>query len=165
MEDEGWFAYPKLNPNQPDKKFTENLVNVAFRVKMVGWNFQHNLYAYFQFLPLQFLSSSEYAKRIFDKEYELINDKTEEKRVNELYTILYSKIKGINKSVSAMKINKGTIFKGKRNFCILEKRKYGYNIRLLPVEDTDNILGVVGRKSVGKYCSTFCLKRLPKRIK
>lgn len=100
----------------------------------------------------------EYAKRIFDKEYELINDKTEEKRVNELYTILYSKIKGINKSVSAMKINKGTIFKGKRNFCILEKRKYGYNIRLLPVVDTDNILGVVGRSKYEPLCRYFKVK-------
>ena len=37
----------------------------------------------------------------------------------------------------------------------LKKRKYGLHIRLLPVEDKNNILGVVGRSTLESLCRFF----------
>ena len=44
------------------------------------------------------------------------------------------------------------MFCANRNFTMIEKRKYGLHIRLLPVEDKDNILGVVGRSTLEPLC-------------
>ena len=44
------------------------------------------------------------------------------------------------------------MFCANRNFTMIEKRKYGLYIRLLSVEDKDNILGVVGRNNLEPLC-------------
>lgn len=50
------------------------------------------------------------------------------------------------------------MFKSKRNFTIISKRKYVIYIRLLNVEDNDNILKVVGRTAYGPLCRYFKIK-------
>ena len=50
------------------------------------------------------------------------------------------------------------MFCANRNFTMIEKRKYGLHIRLLPVEDKDNILGVVGRSTLEPLCRYFKVK-------
>ena len=45
-----------------------------------------------------------------------------------------------------------------RNFAMIEKRKYGLHIRMLPVEDKDNILGIVGRSNLEPLCRFFKVK-------
>ena len=50
------------------------------------------------------------------------------------------------------------MFCANRNFTIIEKRKYGLYIRMLPVEDKDNILRVVGRSTVEPLCRFFIVK-------
>lgn len=66
---------------------------------------------------------------------------------------MYTCIKRINSSITGLKTKKEIILKGKRNLGILEKRKYGIHVRLLPVED-NNILKDVGRgcyETMSKY--------------
>lgn len=96
----------------------------------------------------------DYAKKLFDKEYELLTNDEEKVSINKLEHELYTRIKRINSSITGLKTKKGIVLKGKRNFCILEKRKYGIHVRLLPVEDKDNILKDVGRgcyETMSKY--------------
>ena len=50
------------------------------------------------------------------------------------------------------------MFKNKRNFKIISKKKYGIYIRLLNVEDNDNVLKVVGRTMYEPLCRYFKIK-------
>ena len=50
------------------------------------------------------------------------------------------------------------MFRANRNFAILERRKYGFNVRILEVEDSDNLLSVVGRANYEPLCRTFKIK-------
>lgn len=96
----------------------------------------------------------DYAKKLFDKEYQLLTNDEEKVSINKLEHELYTRIKRINSSITGLKTKKGIVLKGKRNFCILEKRKYGIHVRLLPVEDKYNILKDVGRgcyETMSKY--------------
>ena len=47
------------------------------------------------------------------------------------------------------------MFKNRRNFTILSKKKYGIYIGLLDVEDNNNILNIVGRTSYEPLCKYF----------
>ena len=68
------------------------------------------------------------------------------------------KIKKLNK-IKIKKLNKGTMFYANRNFAMIEKRKYGLHIRILQVEDKDNILFVVGRSTFEPLCRYFNVKK------
>ncbi len=50
------------------------------------------------------------------------------------------------------------MFKANRNFAILERRKYGINVRILEVKDNDNLLSVVGRTNYEPLCRSFKIK-------
>ena len=50
------------------------------------------------------------------------------------------------------------MFKTSRNFAILERRKYGINVRILEVKDNDNLLSVVGRTNYEPLCRSFKIK-------
>ena len=68
--------------------------------------------------------------------------------VNILLKETCNRIKEIDRSIKVKKLNKGTMFYANRNFAMIEKRKYGLHIRILQVEDKDNILSVI--------CETVC---------
>ena len=78
--------------------------------------------------------------------------------VNNLLKKISNNIKGIDRSIKTKKLNKGIMFCVNRNFAMIEKRKYGVYIRMLPVEDKDNILGVVGRSTLEPLCRYFKVK-------
>ncbi len=68
------------------------------------------------------------------------------------------RINSIDKNVASHTTNKGLIFKTRRNFIVISKKKYGIYIRLLDVEDNDNILNVVGRTTYEPLCRCFKIK-------
>ena len=75
--------------------------------------------------------------------------------VDNLFNKLSVKINSIGSNVTSHYTNKGLIFKNKRNFTIISKKKYGIYIRLLNVEDNDNVLKVVGRTNYEPLCRYF----------
>ncbi len=75
--------------------------------------------------------------------------------VDDLFNVLSIKINAISSSVTSHTTNKGLMFRNKRNFTILSKKKYGIYIRLLNVDDDNNILNVVGRTNYEPLCRYF----------
>lgn len=76
--------------------------------------------------------------------------------VDNLFNKLSVKINSIGTNITSHTTNKGLMFKSrKRNFTIISKRKYGVYIRLLYVDDNDNILSVVGRSNYEPLCRCF----------
>ncbi len=104
--------------------------------------------------------SFNYALLMFNKVYEIITNPFEKEKVHLLLKELTNRIKNIDRSIKVKKLNKGTMFTASRNFTILEKRRYGIHIRLLPVEDKDNILSVVGRTNFEPLCRFYNLKEV-----
>ena len=78
--------------------------------------------------------------------------------IDKLYNQLSIKINSIGSNVTSHTTNKGLMFKNKRNFTIISKKKYGIYIRLLNVEDNSNILNVVGRTTYEPLCRYFKIK-------
>ena len=99
--------------------------------------------------------SVNYALKLFNSLYEVIIDPYKDNYVNNLLKEISNNIKEIDRSIKTKKLNKGIMFCANRNFTMIEKRKYGLHIRLLPVEDKDNILGVVGRSTLEPLCRFF----------
>ena len=75
--------------------------------------------------------------------------------IDELFNALSIKINAISSSVTSHTTNKGLMFRNKRNFTILSKKKYGIYIRLLNVDDDNNILNIVGRTNYEPLCRYF----------
>ncbi len=75
--------------------------------------------------------------------------------IEKLYSQLSIKINSIDSNVTSHTTNKGLMFKNRRNFTIISKKKYGIYIRLLNVEDNNNILNVVGRTTHEPLCRYF----------
>ena len=93
-----------------------------------------------------------------------ISDLTTTNTVKELYidnllSDITTTILSIDKSIKKKKVNKGLMFKANRNFAILERRKYGINVRILEVKDNDNLLSVVGRTNYEPLCRSFKIKK------
>ena len=75
--------------------------------------------------------------------------------VDNLFNKLLVKINSIGSNITSHYTNKGLMFKNRRNFTMISKKKYGIYIRLLNVEDNDNILSVVGRSNYEPLCRCF----------
>lgn len=75
-----------------------------------------------------------------------------------LFNRLKFKIKSLNTSISEHTVNKGLIFKCKRNFALLTKTNYGVYVRLLNVNNSNNVLNVVTRKSYEPLCLSYKVK-------
>lgn len=102
--------------------------------------------------------SLNYSLKLFNHLYDIITDPYQNNYVNILLKNITSQIKNIDRSVKSKKLNKGIMFCANRNFAMIEKRKYGLHIRLLPVEDNNNLLGVVGRSNLEPLCRFFKIK-------
>ena len=102
--------------------------------------------------------SVNYALKLFNHLYDIVTDPYKENYVNNLLKEISYNIKNIDRSIKSKKLNKGIMFCANRNFTMIEKRKYGLHIRLLPVEDKNNILGVVGRSTLEPLCRFFKVK-------
>ena len=78
--------------------------------------------------------------------------------IENLFNELSIKINSVGNNVTSHTTKKGLMFKNRRNFTIISKKKYGIYIRLLNVEDNENILNVVGRTTYEPLCRYFKIK-------
>lgn len=100
----------------------------------------------------------KYAKILFDKLYDELLNPSIERHLNNLITIISTKVKSIDKKIILRKVKKGFVFTSNRNFLMIEKRKEELYLKLLQVEDKDNILNVVGRSNYEPLCRSFRVK-------
>ena len=95
-----------------------------------------------------------YVKKIVQNLYDYINSPKEDIGAK-LLDILSFKIKTLSEDITTHKTNKGLVFRNKRNFAILCKTNYGIYIRILNVNNKDNTLNVVTRKSYEPLCLSY----------
>lgn len=76
-----------------------------------------------------------------------------------LFDVLSKKITSISSNITSHTTNKGLMFKNKRNFTIISKKKYGIYIGLLNVDDDNNTLSIVGRTNYEPLCRCFKLTK------
>ena len=103
----------------------------------------------------------KYALNIFDKEFDYIYNDTGKVFIAALHNELCNQISKIDSQVSSSDTIKGIVFKGNKNFCKLEKRKYGIHVSLLSVDDSENILSDVIRtnnESLSRYYNVECME-------
>lgn len=65
-----------------------------------------------------------YAKMLFDKLYVELLNPTTERYLNNLITIISTKVKSVDKSIILKKVKKGFVFTSNRNFLMIEKKNY-----------------------------------------
>ncbi len=106
------------------------------------------------FTKIDKLENLNYVIEIIKNYYSYISE-TNIDPIDNLFNTLSFKINSINTNVTSHTTNKGLMFKNRRNFTILSKKKYGIYIRLLDVEDNNNILNIVGRTSYEPLCKYF----------
>ena len=109
------------------------------------------------FTKIDKLENLNYVIEIIKNYYSYISE-TNIDPIDNLFNTLSFKINSINTNVTFHTTNKGLMFKNRRNFTILSKKKYGIYIRLLNVEDNSNILSVVGRTTYEPLCRYFKIK-------
>ena len=95
-----------------------------------------------------------YVKKLVQNLYDYINSPKEDIGAK-LLDILSFKIKTLLEDITTHKTNKGLVFRNKRNFAILCKTNYGIYIRILNVNNKDNTLNVVTRKSYEPLCLSY----------
>ena len=99
----------------------------------------------------------DYAIKIIKDIYNyFINPK--ETLSDKLFNILKFKITTISDSITFHNTNKGLMFKDRRNFVLLSKTNYGVYVRILKVENQDNILNIVTRKNYEPLCLSYKVK-------
>ena len=103
-------------------------------------------------------SELNYVIKLFENLYNSKTDNSKEIYIDNLLSDITTNILNIDKSIKKKKVNKGLMFKTSRNFAILERRKYGINVRILEVKDNDNLLSVVGRTNYEPLCRSFKIK-------
>ena len=102
----------------------------------------------------------KYACNIFKKTFESLTDQSEINYVNDILEELTLRIKKIHYTIKRVKKVRGVVFKGNRNFCILERRKYGIQVRLLPVPDDNNVLKDLNRKHYEPLCKYYNINKI-----
>lgn len=95
-----------------------------------------------------------YVKKLVQNLYDYINSPKEDIGAK-LLDVLSFKIKTLSEDITTHKTNKGLVFRNKRNFAILCKTNYGVYIRILNVNNQDNILHIVTRKSYEPLCLSY----------
>ena len=100
------------------------------------------------------LENLNYAIELIRNYYSCISESNIDP-IDNLFNALSFKINSINSNVTSHTTNKGLVFRNKRNFTILSKRKYGIYVRLLDVEDNNNILNIVSRTNYEPLCRYF----------
>lgn len=102
-------------------------------------------------------ASCEYAIKIIKGMYDYFNN-PKESLSDKLFNTLKFKITTISDSITFHNTNKGLMFKDKRNFVLLSKTNYGIYVRVLKVENKDNILNIVTRKNYEPLCLSYKVK-------
>ena len=100
------------------------------------------------------LKEIQYLIELCNKLYDYLTE-SKVNLVDNLFNKLLVKINSIGSNNTSHYTNKGLMFKNKRNFIIISKKKYGIYVRLLNVEDNDNVLKIVGRTNYEPLCRYF----------
>lgn len=103
--------------------------------------------------------SFNYALYLFDEEYNIVIDNSTNCYVNDLFKQLSNRVKLLDKTVKCKKLARGIAFYSTRNFMIVEKRRYHLRIRLLNVEDNNNILLTVNGSSYNSFIKFYNIKK------
>jgi len=103
-------------------------------------------------------TSCDYATKIVKDIYNYFTT-PQESLSDKLFNILKFKITTISESITFHNTNKGLMFKDRRNFVLLSKTNYGIYVRLLKVENNDNILNIVTRKNYEPLCLSYKVKK------
>ena len=109
------------------------------------------------YIKITDLKEIPYLVELCNKLYDYLTE-SKVNPVDNLFNKLSIKINSIGSNVTSHYTNKGLMFKNKRNFKIISKKKYGIYIRLLYVEDNSNILNVIGRTMYEPLCRYFKIK-------
>lgn len=99
----------------------------------------------------------DYAIKIIKDMYNYFST-PQESLSDKLFNILKLKITTISESITFHNTNKGLMFKDKRNFVLLSKTTYGIYVRVLKVDNKDNTLNIVTRKSYEPLCLSYKVK-------
>lgn len=102
-------------------------------------------------------ASCDYAIKIIKGMYDYFNN-PKESLSDKLFNTLKFKITTISDSITFHNTNKGLMFKDRRNFVLLSKTNYGIYVRVLKVENKDNILNIVTRKNYEPLCLSYKVK-------
>lgn len=104
-------------------------------------------------------TSFDYAIKIVKDIYDYFTT-PQESLSDKLFNTLKSKITTISENITFHNTNKGLMFKDKRNFVLLSKTNYGIYVKVLKVENKDNILNIVTRKNYEPLCLSYKVKEL-----
>lgn len=110
------------------------------------------------FTLIENFEDCNYVIEIIKKMYEYIMT-PKESMSDKLVNILKPKILSLSDNISFHHINKGIIFKDKRNFVLLGKTNYGLYIKILNVDNKENILNIVTRKNYEPLCLSYKLTK------
>lgn len=104
-------------------------------------------------------TNCDYAIKIVKDIYDYFTT-PQESLSDKLFNTLKFKITTISENITFHNTNKGLMFKDKRNFVLLSKTNYGIYVKVLKVENKDNILNIVTRKNYEPLCLSYKVKEL-----
>ncbi len=102
-------------------------------------------------------TSCDYASKLVKDIYDYFTN-PQESLSDKLFNTLKFKITTISESITFHNTNKGLMFKDKRNFVLLSKTTYGIYVKVLKVENKDNVLNIVTRKNYEPLCLSYKVK-------
>lgn len=74
---------------------------------------------------------------------------------DKLFNILKLRITAISETITFHNTSKGLAFKDRRNFVLLSKTNYGIYVKVLKVDNKDNILSIITHKSYEPLCLSY----------
>lgn len=100
------------------------------------------------------ITNLEYSFELAKELYDYIK-KPQEPICELLFKNISNRIMELGDNIICNKLYRDYRFKSKRNFISISKRNYGLYVRLLKVEDTQNILDYTYRTGVEPLCMTY----------
>ena len=106
------------------------------------------------YLRVKDISNLEYAFKLAKELYDYLK-KPQEPSCELLFKKISNKIVELGDNIVCNKLYRDYRFKSKRNFISISKRKYGLYVRLLKVEDNQNILDYTYQTGAEPLCMTY----------
>lgn len=106
------------------------------------------------YLRIKDISNLEYVFKLAKELYHYLK-KTQEPICELLFKKFSNKIMELGNNIVCNKLYRDYRFKSKRNFISISKRKYGLYVRLLKVEDNQNILDYTYKTGAEPLCMTY----------
>lgn len=106
------------------------------------------------YLIVEDINNLEYAFELAKELYDYLK-KTQELICELLFKNISNRIMELGDNIVCNKLYRDYRFKSKRNFISISKRKYGLYVRLLKVEDNQNILDYTYQTGAEPLCMTY----------